>query len=298
MIIVLKPRSAAMTPFLTLSPIKRFLLRRRQPQPFELLDNLSRDAAFKEQMRAFVVDLAERLKGRKPPSSNPMILVRAPDGSGKTFLIRALASALFRLGALHREKPYETWFGDLKAGYIGQSERKSLDHCNAALDGVLSVDDLYGLSDPFGQDAFNTVRRFAVENQRRIVVFFENTPWRAEQFFKACPHLEQAFGRIIEFPALDSAQLWDIFKRLAAGRSIHLPDGAEALVMPVIERAVVENNPRRGYWAGAREMNALLEGVLRLATERVRKSSGELAVPEVALIDIANALAEIDWLRR
>jgi hypothetical protein len=281
-----------MTMSLDLSLIRRFLPRRRYRQPFELLDALVLEPAFKDEMRAFVIDLAEQLKGRKQLSSNPMILVRAPRGSGKTCLARALTSALFRLGALRREKPHEIWFGDLRAGYIGQSERKSLDHCNAALDGVLIIDDLLGLSGGFGRDAFDTVRRFAVENQRRIVVFFENTPWRAEQFFEACPHLEQVFGRIIDFPALSPVQLWDIFKRLAVQKWIWLPDGVEALLMPLLERAVVERVWPHGHWAGGREMDFLLETALRLATERVRRSSGALVVPEVELVDIVNALAK------
>jgi stage V sporulation protein K len=286
-----------MSPFLDLNLIKRFLPRRNRPQPFEQLDALSLDAAFKDEMRAFVIDLAEQLKGRKPPSSNPMVLVRAPRGSGKTHLVRALTSALFRLGALRREKPHEIWYGDLRAGYIGQTERNSLDRCNAALDGVLSIDDLYMFSDgsglnTVGQEAFDTVRRFAVENQRRIVVVFENTPWRADQFFEACPHLKQAFGRVIEFPALNPAQLWDIFRRLAAQKWIRLPDGAEAVLMPVLERAVVERVWPHGHWAGGREMVFLLETALQLAKERVKKSSGGSVVPEVELVDIANALAK------
>jgi hypothetical protein len=281
-----------------LNVVSRFLPRRRHPQPFELLDNLSRDTAFKDEMRAFVIDLAEQLREQKPPAPDPMILVRAPRGSGKTCLTRALASALFRLGALHREKPHEIDFQSLCAGYIGQSERLSLEHCKAAMDGVLSIDDLYMLRFGFGQNALDTVRRFAVENQRRIVVVFKNTPWRADQFFETCPHLKSAFGRIVEFPALNPAQLWDVFNRLAMQKSIRLPNGAEALLMPVVERAVAWNLWPRGYWSGGREMTGLLARVLRLSTERVRGSSGELVVPGVELIDIANALAETDWSPR
>ncbi len=279
-----------MTAFLNLNLVKRFLPRRRRPRPFEQLDALPLETAFKDEMRALVVDLAEQLKGRKLPSSNPMILVRAPRGSGTTFLIYTLTSALFRLGALRREKPHEIGFDHLRAGYIGQSERKSLDHCNAALDGVLIIDDLLGLSSGFGQDAFNTVRRFAFENQRRIVVFFENTPWRADQFFETCPHLKQAFGRTVEFPALTPVQLWDIFKRLAVQKRIWLPDGVEALLMPVLKRAVVERVWPAGRWQGGREMDFLLEAALRLATERVEKSPGARMVPAVDLIDIGNAV--------
>ena len=113
-----------MIPLLNL--VKRFLPRRRHPRPFEQLDALPLETAFKDEMRALVVDLAEQLKGRKLPSSNPMILVRAPRGSGKTFLIYALTSALFRLGALRREKPHEISFHHLRAGYMGKASERAL----------------------------------------------------------------------------------------------------------------------------------------------------------------------------
>jgi chromosomal replication initiation ATPase DnaA len=297
MIIVLKPRSAAMTPSLNLSLVKRLLPRRRHAQPFELLDNLPLDLAFKEEMRAFVIDLAEQLNGRRSRSSNPLILVKAPRGSGKTYLVRALTSALFRLGALGREKPREIDFTDVRAQCIGQSELKSREQCKAALDGVLNIDDLYMLRGDFGEDAFETVRRFAVENERRIVVFFENTPWRADQFFEACPHLKPAFGRIVEFPALNAAQLWDIFKRLAARRWISLPDGTEALLMPELERRIAEFVWPRGHWHNGREMDFLLEAAARMAREREGLPSHDPVIPEIKLVDIALAKAAL-WSRR
>jgi hypothetical protein len=292
-----QPRIVTMTPFWNPSLVKRFVPRRCHPQPFERLDNLSMDDALKNEMRALVIDLAEQLNGRTPRSSNPMILARAPRGSGKTYLVRAVASALFRLGALRREAPHEIDLHHLRASYIGQTERKSLDHCNAALDGVLNIDDLRMFSNGSGhnregQEAFNTVRRFAVENQRRIVVVFENTPWRADQFFEASPHFRQAFGRIIEFPALNPVQLCDIFKRLAAQKWIVLPHGVEALLTPALERRVALRVWPAGRWQGGREMDFLLQRTVRLHLERIGKSLKNPVVPEIELVDLANALAE------
>lgn len=114
-----------MTMSLDLSLIRRFLPRRRYRQPFELLDALVLEPAFKDEMRAFVIDLAEQLKGRKQLSSNPMILARAPRGSGKTCLARALTSALFRLGALRREKPHEIWLATCELATSGKASEKA-----------------------------------------------------------------------------------------------------------------------------------------------------------------------------
>ncbi len=164
----------------------------------------------------------------------------------------------------------------------------ALDRCRSALDGVLSIDDLYMLRSEWGQESLDTVRRFAIKNQRRIVVFFENTPWRAEQFFEACPHLVNAFGKIIEFPRLVPQQLRDVVKRLAADERIDLPDDFETLLMPVLERRFAE----RG-WQGGREMELLVKTAVRLNRERVGKPPEDL-IPRFESVDLANALTCIE----
>lgn len=65
-------------------------------------------------------------------------------------------------------------------------------------------------------------------------------------------------------------------------------------MMPVLERRVAECVWPRGYWAGGREMDYLLKEVIRLNSERRGKSPEEIFVPEIELVDMANALAETD----
>ena len=167
----------------------------------------------------------------------------------------------------------ETDRAGLVAGYIGQTAIKTLDKCREALDGILFIDEAYALAastggagHDFGKEAIDTLLKFMEDNRDRIVVIVAGYRNEMRRFIDSNPGLTSRFSKTIDFPSYDSAELCEIFRRMAARQQFALPEGFEAKLRPWIEgRAKADD------WANAREMRTLLEKTreaqaLRIAT--------------------------------
>ncbi len=92
------------------------------------------------------------------------------------------------------------------------------------------------------------------DNRDRIIVIVAGYRNEMRRFIDSNPGLSSRFSKTIDFPSYNSAELTEIFKRMATRQQFNLPEGFEAKLRPWIE-----SRSRAEDWANAREMRTLLE---------------------------------------
>jgi SpoVK/Ycf46/Vps4 family AAA+-type ATPase len=216
-----------------------------------------------------------------------------PPGVGKTEVARLIAEIFRALRVLRKGHVVETDRAGLVAGYVGQTAAKTLDKCKEALDGILFIDEAYTLSPveggaghDFGKEAIDTLLKFMEDNRDRLVVIVAGYRNQMRRFIDSNPGLASRFSKTIDFPAYSSADLTEIFKRMAVRQQFNLPDGFEAKLRPWLE-----SRSRAEDWANAREMRSLLERTREAQAMRVATDpSADISL--VTLQDVVTATGE------
>jgi stage V sporulation protein K len=212
-----------------------------------------------------------------------------PPGVGKTVVARALGDVYRSLGVLRKGHLIEADRSRLVGGYIGQTAMKTLDVCRSALDGVLFIDEAYGLSagewkGDFGREAIEALLKYMEDHRERLIVIVAGYPAEMHRFIASNPGLASRFTKTIDFPAYDT--LCEIFRLMVSEQQYALPYGFEAKLMPWIEAARQDQQ-----WGNARSMRTLLEKVRE--AHALRTSSDPHAdVAKFKLSDIEAAIRD------
>jgi stage V sporulation protein K len=214
-----------------------------------------------------------------------------PPGVGKTVVARALGDVYRSLGVLRKGHLIEADRSRLVGGYIGQTAMKTLDVCRSALDGVLFIDEAYGLSagewkGDFGREAIEALLKYMEDHRERLIVIVAGYPAEMHRFIASNPGLASRFTKTIDFPAYDTLELCEIFRLMVSEQQYALPYGFEAKLMPWIEAARHDQQ-----WGNARSMRTLLEKVRE--AHALRTSSDPHAdVAKFKLSDIEAAIRD------
>lgn len=211
-----------------------------------------------------------------------------PPGVGKTVAARALGGIYTAVGSLRRGHVVEVDRERLVAGYVGQTAGKTLKACEAALDGILFIDEAYMLApggqNDFGHEAITTILKFMEDHRDRIVVIAAGFPERMNKFLDSNPGLASRFARRIDFPAYSIGELLEIFSFLAAQQQFVLPAGFDEELRPWIVAA-----RRREDWGNARAIRSLLERVREAQALRIAEApSSDLR--ELTIGDLAQGI--------
>ncbi|AXQ58579.1 AAA family ATPase [Streptomyces koyangensis] len=219
-----------------------------------------------ERLRAEVAtEDALRARGRpsrgEPPSRHLVFL--GNPGTGKTTVARLVGEIYRDLGLLARGHCVEVEAGDLVAGYIGQTAQRTAAVIDRALDGVLFIDEAYGLSDQqggFGAEAIQTLLKRMEDDRGRLVVVVAGYPGKMEQFLDANPGLRSRFPgpNAVPFPDHDPGILHTILMNRLAERG--MTAGAEVAGEL---RQIVENlhRTRDATFGNVREMRTLADAI-------------------------------------
>lgn len=181
-------------------------------------------------IKQYLVRMVQRLKvestmKKARPTGSPCSYVQhlvfcGNPGTGKTTIARLIGNIYRALGLLRKGHCVEVSRADLVAGYVGQTALKTNEKIKQALDGVLFIDEAYGLSrggeNDYGQEAIDSLVKGIKAYSGRLVVIIAGYPREMEHFLNSNPGLSSRFAPPVYFPDYSPAELVEIFEKVAA----------------------------------------------------------------------------------
>jgi hypothetical protein len=125
---------------------------------------------------------------------------------------------------------------DLVAGYVGQTAIKTTRKVNAALGGVLFIDEAYtlvrdtGATHDFGQEAVDTFLKLMEDYRNDLVVIAAGYPEEMKQFVGSNPGLSARFTETLQFEDYTDSDLSQIFTAMALKAGLSLDAEVTAAV--------------------------------------------------------------------
>ncbi|CAN7651903.1 AAA family ATPase [Neorhizobium sp. LjRoot104] len=205
-----------------------------------------------------------------------------PPGTGKTTIARYIGQLLYELKLLRKDKLVEVDRSALVGTHLGDTARIVQDKVKDALDGVLFIDEAYtlaggggatGKTDPYGQEAIDTLLKLMEDNRERLVCIFAGYTTEMRRFVEANPGLKSRISRTIEFPSYNSDELFAIFESLVEKNGFNLTRDARHQARKVIDEMARSSDENFG---NAREVRQFFEALQPIQAERLAEHIDEV----------------------
>lgn len=197
-------------------------------------------------------------------------------GTGKTTVARLFGSVMQGLGWLSKGHFTEVSRVDLVGKYLGHTAAKTEEVLNAALGGVLFIDEAYMLiagddGDSFGQEALDTILDFMENHRDDLVVIAAGYHDEMQRFIQANPGLRSRFTRFINFPDYNVVELAQLFEFFASEHSYVLTPACKHQLDYLMEEAWRQR--QKGFGNGREVRNIFERTLIRQAVRLVARTS-------------------------
>lgn len=247
---------------------------------------------------------ALRIRYRLPdPGTAHHLVFSGPPGTGKTTVARIVGKLLAGAGVLSRGHLIEAHRADLIGQHVGATAIKTNALIDSALDGVLFIDEAYGLhggyvgnSDAFCDEALQVLVKRAEDDRQRLVIILAGYPTEMSRLLAANPGLASRFPVRVNFPSYSAAELRGIAGRLLERTADVLGDDAIASLTMCCE--TVESKQWADVLGNGRFARTLCESArairdLRLAEQHRDADPGRMELTWLHAADLDRAFDEI-----
>ncbi len=173
-------------------------------------------------------------QGLKPiPTSYHSVYTGNP-GTGKTTVARLMGRIYKSLGVLKKGHLIECDRSALVGEYVGQTAPRTNAVIDSALDGILFIDEAYGLvkeHEDYGQEAIETLLKRMEDDRDRLIVIVAGYPEEMDRFIHSNPGLQSRFNRFIEFPDYTPQELCRIFALMCRKNGLTLTPASKEKVL-------------------------------------------------------------------
>lgn len=228
-------------------------------------------------------------------SINLHMVFTGPPGTGKTTIARYIGKILYEIRLLRKGHLVEADRSQMVGSHLGETAKIVTDKVKEALDGVLFIDEAYTLAggggatartDPYGQEAIDTLLKLMEDNRDRLVVIFAGYTNEMRRFLEANPGLKSRISRQIEFPSYTEDELFGIFQVMVEQHHFNLTPDAEDEARKHISwmgGAADEN------FGNAREIRQFFESLQPIQAERLADEFQNLdEIPDEALLTLTD----------
>ncbi|WP_312280160.1 AAA family ATPase [Oscillibacter sp.] len=183
-------------------------------------------------------------------------------GTGKTTVARLMARIYHSLGILSKGHLVEVDRSGLVAGYVGQTAIKTGKVIDAALGGVLFIDEAYALNgraeNDFGQEAIDTLLKAMEDHRDDLVVIVAGYDGLMDDFVHSNPGLESRFNRFLHFEDYTPEELLSIFD-IQCKKGCYQP---EEETRRLVREFIAEENADSISFGNARGVRNIFERLL------------------------------------
>ncbi len=240
------------------------------------------------------IEAARREQGLPVAPLSLHMVFTGPPGTGKTAVARLYGLILRELGVLEKGHMIETDRAGLVAGFVGQTALKTREKIADALDGILFIDEAYGLcqqglsGQDFGREAIETLLKDMEDKRDRLVVIVAGYPDEMSRFLESNPGLPSRFTKTIAFESYAASDLVSIMRMMASRDGLNLNSDADPVLTSYFERVRGEPN-----FANARTARTVLERAREAQAARIAPQidTPGIDLNELTAADIEGAIA-------
>lgn len=187
-------------------------------------------------------------------------VLRGNPGTGKTTVAKLIGKVYKELGLLSRGHTVEATRAKLVAEFEGQTAVKTESVIREAMGGVLFIDEAYSLkrsgsmSDPFGQEAIDTLLERMSALNGEFAVVAAGYPKEMDRFLDSNPGFRSRFDSNLLLEDYSAEELTQIFEIKCRNKKFHLDEQTRLLIRVIFEGML---KTRRKDWANGREAENL-----------------------------------------